>query len=125
MAPGKHGFHIHERADFSEGCKSAGGHYNPHGKSHGDLNEEDSHVGDLGNVVANQDGVAEGEIFARQVRLEGEFSVAGRSVMVHEDEDDLGRGDHSEPGTNGKTSKTTGNAGARIACGEIFLWGAR
>ena len=27
--PGLHGFHIHEKADFSEGCKSAGPHYNP------------------------------------------------------------------------------------------------
>eukprot|EP00976_Prorocentrum_cordatum_P008963 178561-Prorocentrum_minimum.AAC.5 len=51
----------------------------------------------------------------------GEYSVIGRSMMVHADPDDLGRGDHSEPGTNGKTSKTTGNAGARIACGEITL----
>ena len=41
--------------------------------------------------------------------------------MIHEDPDDLGKGDHSEPGVNGKTSLTTGNAGARIACGEILL----
>jgi Cu-Zn family superoxide dismutase len=40
-------------------------------------------------------------------------------MMIHADPDDLGRGDNSEIGTNGKTSKTTGNAGARIACGEI------
>ena len=53
--------------------------------------------------------------------MPGEYSVVGRSVMVHEDTDDCGTGDHSEPGTNGKTSLTTGNAGARIACGEIVL----
>ena len=45
LTPGLHGFHIHEKADFSQGCKSAGGHYNPHGKRHGDLNEEESHAG--------------------------------------------------------------------------------
>jgi Cu-Zn family superoxide dismutase len=59
------------------------------------------------------------------VRIDGEFTVIGRSVMVHADEDDLGRGDNSDPVTkppvNGKCSKVTGNAGARIACGEIVL----
>ena len=44
--------------------------------------------------------------------------------MVHADPDDLGKGDNSlagQPGppVNGKVSKITGNAGARIACGEI------
>lgn len=43
--------------------------------------------------------------------------------MVHADPDDLGRGDnsmaHVKPPINGKVSKVTGNAGARVACGEI------
>ena len=43
--------------------------------------------------------------------------------MVHADPDDLGKGDSSQcsPPINGKCSKVTGNAGARIACGEIVL----
>ena len=44
----------------------------------------------------------------------GKYSVVGRSVMVHAGEDDLGRGGH-------ELSLTTGNAGGRIACGEIVL----
>ena len=44
--------------------------------------------------------------------LYGAYSVLGRSCVLHADEDDLGRGGH-------KLSKTTGNAGARIACGVI------
>jgi Cu-Zn family superoxide dismutase len=119
LTPGKHGFHVHEKADFSDGCKSAGPHYNPHGKDHGGPEDENRHVGDLGNIEPGADGVAKGEIVDKLIKLTGEHSVVGRSMMVHADPDDLGKGDHSEPGTNGKTSKTTGNAGARIACGEI------
>ena len=36
-------------------------------------------------------------------------------------EDDLGKGDSSEIGTQGKTSETTGNAGGRLACGVIGM----
>lgn len=35
LTPGLHGFHIHEKADFSNGCISAGPHWNPHGLTHG------------------------------------------------------------------------------------------
>jgi len=121
LTPGKHGFHVHEKADFSQGCASAGPHYNPHGKTHGAPEDEERHVGDLGNLEPGADGIAKGEIIDTLIKLSGEFSIIGRSMMLHADADDLGTGDHTEPGTNGKTSKTTGNAGARIACGEIKL----
>jgi len=49
--------------------------------------------------------------------LYGEHSVIGRSFVVHADEDDLGDGGH-------ELSKTTGNAGARLACGVIGLGNA-
>ena len=51
LSQGLHGFHVHEFGDLSNGCESAGGHYNPDGVEHGDL--ENGHVGDLGNVQAN------------------------------------------------------------------------
>ena len=50
------------------------------------------------------------------VMLYGETSVIGRSCVVHADPDDLGLTDHP-------LSKTTGNAGARLACGVIGLSG--
>lgn len=53
------------------------------------------------------------------ITLTGPYSVVGRAVVVHSLKDDEGRGDSSEPGVQGKTSLTTGNAGGRIACGVI------
>ena len=123
LTPGNHGFHVHEKADFSNGCLSAGPHYNPFNKNHGAPTDEDRHVGDLGNIVAGADGVAEGVIIDHLIKLSGPYSVVGRSMMVHADPDDLGKGDNSQPSppVNGKASKVTGNAGARIACGEIKI----
>ena len=112
LEPGAHGFHIHEFGDLSQGCESAGAHYNPDGVDHGDL--EDGHVGDLGNIEANEDGIAEFSFPAKRVELIGERSIVGRAVVVHSDEDDLGKGGDAE-------SLKTGNAGDRLACGVITL----
>ena len=113
LTPGNHGFHVHEKADFSNGCLSAGPHYNPFNKNHGAPTDEDRHVGDLGNIVADADGVAEGVIIDHLIKLSGPYSVVGRSMMVHADPDDLGKGDNSQPSppVNGKASTVTGNAG--------------
>lgn len=108
-AAGPHGMHIHEKADFSRGCQSAGPHYNPRRKRHGGPDDRERHVGDLGNVEVDADGRAEGRMVDRLVRVK---DVVGRSVILHEEEDDLGRGGDEE-------SLRTGNAGARIACGRI------
>lgn len=82
LKPGLHGFHVHEKSDFSNGCASAGPHYNPHGKNHGAPSDEDRHVGDLGNIEAGADGVAEGTIRDHLIKLDGPFSVISRSFMV-------------------------------------------
>jgi len=110
LEPGPHGFHIHEFGDMSDGCKTMGGHYNPDGVDHGDLKE--GHVGDLENVMADEKGVAKFSIVAPRVDLLGDRSVIGRGIVVHEDEDDLGKGGDDE-------SLKTGNAGERLACGVI------
>ena len=112
LEPGKHGFHVHEFGDLSKGCESAGAHYNPDGVDHGDIKE--GHVGDLGNIVADSNGVANIRIVADRISLTGERSIVGRAIVVHEDEDDLGKGGDAE-------SSKTGNAGDRLACGVITL----
>lgn len=120
LAAGKHGFHIHEFGDTTNGCMSTGPHFNPAGKDHGAPTNENRHAGDLGNVVATADGCVF-ELEDVQIPLDGTNSIIGRACVIHELEDDLGKGDSSEIGTQGKTSKTTGNAGARLACGVIAL----
>ena len=112
LEPGEHGFHIHEFGDMSKGCESMGGHYNPDGVDHGDLGQ--GHVGDLGNITADEDGTASFSIQANRVDLIGERSVVGRGIVVHADTDDLGQGGDEE-------SLKTGNAGDRLACGVITL----
>ena len=112
LKPGLHGFHIHEFGDMSDGCKSMGAHYNPDNVNHGDINE--GHVGDLGNVEADEDGKADFSIKAHRVDLIGDRSVVGRGLVIHADEDDLGKGGDDE-------SLKTGNAGDRLACGVITL----
>jgi Cu-Zn family superoxide dismutase len=67
-----------------------------------------------GNVEAAADGVAKIHIEDRLVKLIGATSVIGRSLIVHQDVDDLGKG-------GVELSLTTGNAGARVACGVIGL----
>ena len=48
------------------------------------------------------------------MQLIGEHSVIGRSLVVHADEDDLGKGGYED-------SLTTGHAGGRMACGVIGI----
>jgi len=112
LEPGEHGFHIHEFGDMTDGCASMGGHYNPDGVDHGNL--ESGHVGDLGNVTADDSGVADFTIVAKRVDLVGDRSVVGRGIVIHADTDDLGLGGDEE-------SLKTGNAGDRLACGIIVL----
>jgi Cu-Zn family superoxide dismutase len=114
LNPGEHGFHVHEYGDLSQGCESAGGHYNPDGVDHGDL--ENGHVGDLGNITADENGIAKFTIKADRIDLVGDRSIVGRAFVIHSDTDDLGKGGDEE-------SLKTGNAGDRLACGIIVLRG--
>ncbi|XP_074603888.1 superoxide dismutase [Cu-Zn]-like [Brevipalpus obovatus] len=114
LKPGLHGFHVHEFGDNTNGCMSTGAHFNPHTKEHGAPEDDNRHVGDLGNVTADANGVANVNITDCKISLTGPMSIIGRAVVVHADPDDLGKGGH-------ELSKTTGNAGGRQACGVIGL----
>ncbi|XP_024385428.1 superoxide dismutase [Cu-Zn], chloroplastic [Physcomitrium patens] len=114
LTPGKHGFHLHEFGDTTNGCMSTGPHFNPEGKTHGAPEDDNRHAGDLGNVIAGNDGVVEVTLEDSQIPLSGPHSVVGRAFVIHEAEDDLGKGGH-------ELSSTTGNAGGRLACGVVGL----
>lgn len=107
LTPGDHGFHIHEFGDCSApDASSAGGHFNPTKKRHGSPENEDRHVGDLGNITADAEGKAHYDRIDKVIALEGDDTIVGRSVIVHSKADDF-------------VTQPTGNSGARVACGVI------
>lgn len=80
--------------------------------NHGAPNDTVRHVGDLGNVESDANGIAQVDMTDLEISLSGPNNVIGRAIVVHSGEDDLGRTDHPD-------SKVTGNAGGRWACGVI------
>ena len=104
----KHGFHIHENPISNGDLASAGGHFNPDGKQHGHDNPAGAHLGDMQNLVVDQNGNVEALIPVPGVTLEEgkPNSIYGKSLIIHASEDD------------GKTDPS-GNSGARIAGGNI------
>ena len=104
-----HGFHIHESGDLREGCKSCCSHYNPENTDHGGL--DNGHAGDLGNIKTDEHGVCKMSFKTSKFLVD---NILGRSIIIHEDEDDLGLGGFED-------STTTGHSGARIACALIGI----
>ncbi len=107
-SPGKHGVHIHEKDDCSApDAMSAGDHFSPDERPHGLPPSKSRHLGDLGNVEVGASGTGHLDIIAFDANLHPDdpHSFMRRAIVVHADED------------NG--SQPSGNAGARIGCGEI------
>jgi Cu-Zn family superoxide dismutase len=109
LTPGKHGFHIHQYGNCnSYDASTAGGHFNPDNKEHGGPNSRVRHVGDLGNITADSSGVAHLEMVDKVISFSGPHSIIGRSVVIHDNEDDL-------------RTPPSGDAGPRVACGVIGI----
>ena len=107
LTPGNHGFHVHEFGDCSRpDGTAAGGHFNPLDEPHAAREAHARHVGDLGNVTADEEGGVETEYVDPMLGFAGAASILGRGVIVHADEDDL-------------TTQPTGAAGGRVACGVV------
>jgi Cu-Zn family superoxide dismutase len=109
LTPGEHGFHVHEFGDCSApDATSAGGHFNPDNTPHGAPTDATRHVGDLGNLSADDAGAAQFQWTDSLLAFHGPHSILGRGVIVHAGEDDY-------------TSQPSGAAGPRVACGVIGI----
>ncbi len=110
LTPGKHGFHFHEKGDCSAAdASSAGGHFMLPDQEHGSPDDSNSHLGDLGNILANDKGIAEFNILAKGVTIadpKSKNSLIKRSMVIHGGEDDL-------------STQPAGNSGPRVACAVI------
>ena len=111
LPPGQYAMHLHAVGrcvgpDFA----SAGPHFNPMAKQHGRDNPMGAHMGDLPNLEVTDKGVGEVNIMLPGLRLaDGDaplLDADGAAVVLHARADDY----RSDP---------AGNAGQRIACGEI------
>lgn len=107
---GEHGFHLHttgrcDAPDFA----SAGGHLNPGDNPHGRLTAGGSHLGDLPNIRAGEDGMAtatatvSGDVASA---LDSIYDTDGTAVIIHAEADDY-------------RSQPSGAAGPRVACGVL------
>jgi Cu-Zn family superoxide dismutase len=108
-----HGFHVHEAGDLTDKCNSMCAHFNPYQNTHGCPGMSKRHVGDLGNIKTNNKGDAIYTFYDNVIKLRGtKCNIIGRGLIIHEDQDDCGKGGNAE-------SLKTGNAGKRIACAVI------
>lgn len=106
LTPGEHGFHVHEFGVWSEDGMASGGHFNPAKSQHASHDSPKRHVGDLGNIKADDSGNATIDIEDDELSFEGPNCILGRGLVVHEKADDL-------------KSQPAGNAGGRLAVAII------
>jgi len=115
LAPGLHGFHVHEKPSCApaaprEGAApvpalAAGGHLDPAGTAKHGEPWGDGHLGDLPPLYVAADGSAGAPVLAPRLKL---ADVLNRALMVHAGGDN--HADHPAP---------LGGGGARVACGVI------
>jgi superoxide dismutase, Cu-Zn family len=113
LAPGPHGFHVHQHPDCrakDKGGKmvpglAAGGHYDPAstGKHLGPYQE--GHLGDLPVLWVDSGGNANTPVLAPRVKV---GDLKGRSLMIH-----AGGDNYSD------IPEKLGGGGARAACGVV------
>ena len=131
LPDGFHGIHIHEKGieelteDSEDCCDKLGGHFNvgptwslenQSGTKHG----VNGHNGDLCNNIYFHNNIAEKKFLSDKISLfeEDEKYIINRSIIIHQDRDDCALIDYKDEEKNIQ-KLITGNAGKRIACGNI------
>lgn len=113
LAPGLHGFHVHQNPSCEAAEKdgkmtpalAAGGHLDPAGTNRHAEPWGDGHLGDLPPLYVDAGGNATQPVLAPRLKMS---DLAGRSLMVHAGGDN--HSDHPAP---------LGGGGARVACGVV------
>ena len=106
-----HGFHIHENPVTDGNCSNVGNDYNPLNLIHGGPKDTVRHIGDLGNIkqVGNQINI---NMTDKIISLYNNFTIIGKSCVIHLREDDFGTKNDNE-------SKENGSSGIITACGVV------
>jgi Cu-Zn family superoxide dismutase len=111
LSPGPHAFHVHQTGKCAPpDFMSAGGHFNPEGKSHGYLNAHGEHAGDLPNLQVDKSGNGNAEF-----HFPGLMVSTGKAALL--DQDGSALVIHAKP--DDYRSDPAGLAGDRIACGVV------
>ncbi|ART63505.1 superoxide dismutase family protein [Kushneria marisflavi] len=110
---GMHGFHLHTNPSCDPSTTdgkvtpagAAGGHFDPKGTdTHAGPYVEDSHLGDMPLLVADNDGNITTPVLAPRLK---ESDLGGHAIVIH------------EGGDNYSDTPKLGGGGARWACGVV------
>ncbi|XP_068629814.1 superoxide dismutase [Cu-Zn]-like [Battus philenor] len=112
LSSGLHGIHVHQNGDIDDDCEDIGPHFIAYYGRHGGPRDAIRHVGDLGNIKAEEGKTVNVKIVDHLISLAGPRSIVGRSLAITKGEDDYGKAGTEE-------SALTGSSGPVIACGVI------
>ena len=116
LPPGFHGFHIHAvgSCDPATSFASAGGHLNSDGHAHA------GHAGDQPPLLVLEDGAGQLTFRTDRYALAELLDADGSAVIVHALPDNFANiPERYAPNGPDETTRATGDAGGRIACGVI------
>lgn len=114
LAPGVHGFHIHQQASCEPGendsgkmtpAQQAGGHYDPEDTGRHEGPYGSGHLGDLPVLIVNPGKTATLPVLAPRLSLD---DISGRSLMIH-----AGGDNYSDD------PQSLGGGAVRMACGIV------